>query len=119
VVIKTMPNQLKERAKELRSNPTDAEQHLWQHLRNKQMMGCKFRRQEVIGTYIVDFVCVVPKLVVELDGGQHSEQRDYDEKLSAYLASLGYEVMRFWNDEVLNQTEAVLEKIYTHLTNNR
>ena len=82
-------------------------------------MGCKFRRQEAVGNYIVDFVCLAPKLVIELDGGQHLEQSDYDYEHSCYLTSLGHEVIRFWNDEVLNQTEAVLEKIYTHLRNKR
>ena len=88
---------------------------MWQHLRKSQLLGCKFRRQEVIGNYIVDFVCVTPKLVIELDGGQHLEQRGYDQERDDYLAGLGYEVMRFWNDEALSQTEAVLEKIHTHL----
>lgn len=102
---------LKQRAKELRNNPTDAERHLWQCLRKSQMRGCKFRRQEILGNYIVDFVCFEPKLIVELDGGQHVEQTDCDEVRTRYLNGLGYEVMRFWNDEVFTQTEAVLEKI--------
>ena len=111
------PDQLKQHAKALRNNPTDAERHLWRHLRNSQVLKSKFRRQEVLGNYIVDFVCLAPKLIVELDGGQHLEQRRYDKERSHYLTELGYEVIRFWNDEVLNQTEAVLAKIYAHLKN--
>ena len=103
---------LKQRARELRNNPTDAERHLWRHLRNSQLRGCKFRRQEVLDRYIVDFVCFEPKFIIELDGGQHSEQQEYDEQRTKYLNGLGFEVQRFWNDEVLIQTEAVLEKIY-------
>ena len=108
---------LKQRARELRNNPTDAERHLWQHLRNSQLHGCKFRRQEVLDRYIVDFVCFEPRLIIELDGGQHSEQQEYDEQRTKYLNGLGFVVQRFWNDEVLNQTEAVLEQICQHLSN--
>jgi len=110
-----MQEQLKQRATQLRNNPTDAELHLWQQLRKSQLLGCKFRRQEVIGNYIVDFVCFTPKLVIELDGGQHLEQKAYDQDRSDYLINLGYKVLRFWNDEVLTQTDIVLDKIYTHL----
>ncbi len=106
---------LKQHAQELRNEPTDTERHLWQYLRSSQLNGCKFRRQEVLGDYIVDFVCFEPKLIIELDGGQHAEQAVYDEERTTYLKGLGYEVMRFWNDEVLTQTKVVLEKIYKYL----
>ncbi len=115
MVIKHRQQTLKQRARELRNNPTDAERHLWQHLRKRQINGYKFRRQEVLGTYIVDFVCFDPKLVIELDGGQHAEQGAYDNKRTEYLNKLGYRVMRFWNDEILKETEAALEKIYNSL----
>ncbi|MDX8395377.1 MAG: cobalamin biosynthesis protein, partial [Mariprofundaceae bacterium] len=102
-------------ARELRQNQTDAEQKLWQCLRNRQLKGFKFRRQYVIDGYIADFACVDAKLIVELDGGQHLEQQTYDAKRSAKLESHGFKVMRFWNDEVLNNTEAVLGVIFEAL----
>ena len=88
-----------------------AEQKLWHHLRGKRLNGIKFRRQQTIGGYIVDFVSMEHRLIIELDGGQHSEQIEYDERRTAFLNAQGYRVLRFWNNEVLQQTEAVLEKI--------
>jgi len=102
---------LKNRARELRKNQTDAEQRLWRNLRNFQLEGCKFRRQVVVGNYIVDFLCLEPKLIVEVDGGQHIDQYEYDQVRTKYLASLGYQVIRFWNNDVLGNSQAVLEKI--------
>ena len=110
-----MSNLLKQRARELRNNPTDAERHLWRYLRKSQLLGCKFRRQEMLGNYIVDFVCLEPKLIIELDGSQHIERHGYDTKRTEYLTSLGFEVVRFWNDDALNQTDVVLENILLHL----
>lgn len=101
-------------ARELRKGMTDAEQRLWQVLRHKQLNGIKFRRQYVIGEYIVDFVSVAHKLVIELDGGQHASQQHYDEKRSAFLSAQGYRVLRFWNHEVLQQTEAIVAAIMLH-----
>ena len=98
-------------ARSLKRNMTDAERHLWQHLRGRQLGGVKFRRQQIIGSYIVDFVSMEHKLVVELDGGQHAEQADYDAARTDFLNRAGYRVLRFWNHEVLTQTTAVLEKI--------
>ncbi|MFV1998294.1 MAG: endonuclease domain-containing protein, partial [Acidiferrobacterales bacterium] len=95
----------------MRKNQTEAEKRLWWHLRNRQMEGCKFRRQEVIGDYIVDFLCLEPKLIIEVDGGHHIDQYEYDQVRTKYLASLGYKVIRFWNNDVLANTPAVLEKI--------
>ncbi|MDP2196485.1 MAG: endonuclease domain-containing protein [Rhodocyclaceae bacterium] len=100
-----------ERAKSLRTNQTDAEQRLWHHLRAHRFMGIKFKRQKPVGNYIVDFVCFAPKLVVEIDGGQHAEQVVYDRRRDAYLQSEGFTVLRFWNNQILNETEAVLESI--------
>ena len=102
---------MKNRARELRKNQTDAEQRLWRNLRNFQLEGCKFRRQVVVGNYIVDFLCLEPKLIVEVDGGQHIDQYEYDQVRTKYLASLGYQVIRFWNNDVLGNSQAVLEKI--------
>jgi very-short-patch-repair endonuclease len=99
------------KARSLRKQPTDAERFLREHLRNRRLAGCKFRRQEPIGQYVVDFVCVPPRLVIEVDGGQHSGQVDYDAKRTAYLESLGYRVVRFWNNKVLGDIDSVLEHI--------
>jgi very-short-patch-repair endonuclease len=110
---------IKAHAKGLRKNLTDAEQKLWQHLRNRQLEGYKFRRQQLIGKYIVDFVCFEKKLVVELDGGQHldSERIEYDSNRTRWLESRGYRVLRFWNHEVLNKDEfeSVKEVIWREL----
>jgi very-short-patch-repair endonuclease len=99
------------RARLLRGQGTDAEQLLWRHLRGRRMEGYKFRRQMVIEPYIVDFLCLEAKLIVEADGGQHVEQRRYDATRSAKLALMGYRVLRFWNDEILTDTQSVLEQI--------
>lgn len=79
------------------------------------MAGYKFRRQVVIETYIADFVCLEGKLIIEADGGQHAQQRRYDVKRSARFEVMGYRVMRFWNHEVLTDTQTVLEQIYRAL----
>lgn len=99
------------RAKSLRSHQTDAEQRLWYHLRAHRFMGLKFKRQKPIGPYIVDFVCFEPRLVIELDGGQHADQTTYDRKRDAYLQAQGFAVLRFWNNQALTETDAVLDAI--------
>lgn len=106
---------IKERARELRKKATEAEIELWQLLRNKNFHGFKFRRQHSIGIYIVDFICITKNLIIELDGSIHFDQKNYDENRSQYLKSLGYKVIRFWNNEVLKNPEAVLEEIYRYL----
>ena len=106
---------IKHLAKKLRKNMTDAERLLWQHLRNRELGGYKFRRQRPIGPYIVDFVCLEKRLVVEVDGGQHAGQVELDTKRSGYLKEKGYRVMRFWNNEVLQETESVLAVILSSL----
>ena len=78
------------------------------------MHGIKFRRQQTIGGYIVDFISMEKKLIIELDGGQHAEQADYDAARTAYLESEGYRVLRFWNNQVLQQTLDVLTEIERH-----
>jgi len=98
-------------ARELRNKATDAERKLWQHLKSRQLRGIKFRRQYPIAGYVADFASPEIRLVIELDGGQHLEQREYDQKRADKLARNGYRVLRFWNDEVLLQTEHALSEI--------
>lgn len=98
-------------AKQLRLHQTDAEARLWYHLRAHRFLGLKFKRQKPIGPYIVDFICLERVLVIEVDGGQHNQDQAYDQERSQYLATQGLRVLRFWNDEVLRDTEAVLEQI--------
>jgi len=98
-------------AKSLRSNMTEAEQKLWYYLRANRFMGLKFKRQKPLGPYIVDFVCLEEKLIIELDGGQHAENIAYDQIRDTWLRNQGYTVLRFWNNELLNETKSVLEKI--------
>jgi len=102
---------LLDNAKTLRRNLTDAEQKLWYHLRAHRFMDRKFKRQKPIGRYVVDFVCLEEKLIIELDGGQHAESLEYDQERDAWLRSQGYKVLRFWNNELMNETESVLERI--------
>ena len=102
---------LHQRAKAMRQGMSEAEAKLWQHLRAGRLNGHKFRRQQPMGNYIVDFMCVTPKLIVEADGGQHTERAAYDHARTAYLNSLGFTVLRFWNHEILQQTNDVLAEI--------
>jgi adenine-specific DNA-methyltransferase len=100
-----------ERARELRRESTNAERALWQDLRGRRFAGFKFRRQRPIGKFIVDFVCLERRLIIELDGGQHAEQAEYDARRSAALERLGYQVSRFWNVDVLGDRADVLDTI--------
>ncbi len=102
-------------AKQLRRNMTDAEKLLWYHLRAHRFAEAKFKRQQPLGNYIVDFVCFEAKLVIEVDGGQHFDNTQ-DMQRDEWLRGQGFEVMRFWNNEVLGQTESVMEKIFQVLT---
>ena len=101
---------LSSRARTLRRQTTEAESALWKHLRGRRLKGYKFRRQVVIEPYIVDFVCLETKIIVEADGGQHVEQIAYDAKRTARLEAMGYHVMRFWNHEILSELHSVLEQ---------
>ena len=94
----------------MRGDPTDAEAKLWWELRDRRLDGIKFRRQFPIGSYIADFVCLDAKLIVELDGGQHSESR-CDLVRDAELKERGFRILRFWNDEVLRELDAVCATI--------
>ena len=94
----------------LRNGMTDAERRLWSKLRAEQL-GVKFRRQHPLGTYVLDFACLSPKLVVEVDGSQHLDQVSYDARRSAWLEGQGYIVLRFWANEVLSETDGVVGRI--------
>jgi very-short-patch-repair endonuclease len=112
---KMKSSKLKEFQKSLRTNQTDAEQKLWYHLRNRNFLNYKFRRQHIIQGYIVDFVCIQCKLVVELDGSQHLDQQIYDEVRTHKLREEGFRVLRFWNNDVLLNINGVLETILNSL----
>lgn len=98
-------------ARRLRANASDAERLLWHCLRKRSLDGARFRRQHPIGPYITDFACISARLVVELDGGQHVDMAESDERRTKYLAARGYHVLRFWNDDVLTRTHDVLSAI--------
>jgi very-short-patch-repair endonuclease len=102
------------RSRELRANSADAETKLWNYVRNRQIAGCKFVRQEPIGRYICDFVCRDKLIVIEVDGGQHLESKR-DEVRDRYLQQQGYRVLRFWNNDVLSNIDGVLTAIDANL----
>jgi very-short-patch-repair endonuclease len=106
-------------ARALRQRMTDAERLLWRHLRDRSLGGWKFRRQYPVGSYVVDFICLEKNVVVEVDGGQHAENEELDLQRSAYLNKMGYRVLRFWSNEVLQETEAVLTAIFAILANGK
>ena len=99
------------RARTLRRDMTDAEQRLWRALRHKQVNGHRFRRQHPVGQYIADFACIEQKIIIELDGGQHQEQVAYDGQRTRLLQAHGWTVLRFWNNDVLNNLAGVLAVI--------
>ena len=109
---------LKGRRRELRRNQTEAEKVLWQKLRGNRFHNLKFFRQYSVGPYIIDFFCPAERLAVEIDGGQHadSDAQAYDESRSAYLKTRGIEVLRFWNNDILQNMEGVLCKIAEEIT---
>jgi very-short-patch-repair endonuclease len=102
-------------ARKLRSETTDAESHLWHALRNRQLNGFKFKRQAPFGPYITDFVCVEARLIVEADGGQRAGQAEADSVRTKYFEEGGYRVMRFWNNDILQNLEGVLQTIASEL----
>ncbi|MBI5789314.1 MAG: endonuclease domain-containing protein [Candidatus Schekmanbacteria bacterium] len=112
-----MPQPLTKLAKTLRKQSTDVERLLWKHLQTKRLEGMKFRRQQPIGRYIVDFVCFEKKVIVEADGGQHSVDTERDKERDEWLNSQGFIVLRFWNNEVLTNTQGVLEVIRNNCLN--
>jgi very-short-patch-repair endonuclease len=103
-------------ARSLRRNMTDAERLLWQHLRNRQMDGWKFRRQHPLGPFVVDFICLEKKIIVEVDGSQHAIHIKEDAERSRYLEGQGYRIIRFWNNDVFKGIDSVLEVIYRELS---
>lgn len=107
----------KDFAHHLRLNQTDAEKFLWAKLRGKRLSNYRFRRQQRIGIYIVDFVCFLKKLIIEVDGGQHSTDKGKikDKVRTEWLQKEGYSVLRFWDNQVLNEIDSVVEKIYLTL----
>ena len=102
-------------AKRMRHVPTEAESLLWRQLRAGRLADYKFKRQKPIGTFIVDFVCFAQKLIIEVDGGQHADMQARDEARTAWLQARGFQVLRFWNHDVLQRTELVLEEILRQL----
>jgi very-short-patch-repair endonuclease len=104
-------NEIKARARELRKQATPAEKVLWEQLRNRRLKGIKFRRQHPLGTYIVDFFCPAHRLVVEIDGELHSYQEEHDQARTQELEDYGYKVYRFWNYEVEQHLDSVLDTI--------
>jgi very-short-patch-repair endonuclease len=104
---------MNERARSLRRNQTDAERKLWHHLRDRRLDGWKFRRQHPVGPYVLDLYCADARLVIELDGGQHDfdAHRNHDEARTAYLEKQGIKVIRFWNNDVMENALSVLEAI--------
>lgn len=106
-----MQRPLKSFARNLRNNSTDVEKLLWQRLKASQIEGVKFRRQQVIETFIVDFISFEKKIIIELDGSQHAENKEYDGLRSKCFELNGYKVLRFWNNEVIENMIGVLEVI--------
>src|SRR5689334_20194169 len=106
---------MKQLARTLRKKSTEAERLLWKHLRNRRFEHFRFRRQEKIGPYIVDFVCLERKLIIEADGGQHEWRSNEDAERTQYLESHGHRVLRFWNHDILRNIDAVLEQIHKEL----
>jgi tRNA G37 N-methylase TrmD len=104
-------------AQALRKNPTEAEKKLWGILSDTQFEGLKFRRQQPIGPYVVDFVCFDLGLIIEADGGQHAEsQKEHDERRTAFLEKEGFHVLRFWNHDILQNPEGIFEHLKSHVT---
>ena len=108
---------LKELARDLRKNMTDAERRLWSKIRRKQLKEFQFYRQKNVGDFIVDFYCPAAKLIVEIDGGQHYSEENIvkDEARDSFLNDLGFRIFRFLNSDVFNNMEGVAERIYDHL----
>ena len=105
------PTLPRDAARNLRASATEAEQKLWSRLRTKQLDGFQFRRQYSIGPFFVDFICLEADLIIEVDGSQHAEQEQRDERRSAFLRAYGCRELRFWNFEVMNDVDSVVQRI--------
>ena len=103
------------RSRELRNNPTDAERRLWTAIRNRQLNGTRFNRQVPIGPYICDFVSRLTGLIIELDGGHHALDQKKDSRRTVFLEQHGYRVLRFWNNDVIDNLDGVLGVIVAAL----
>lgn len=110
-----IPTHTKTFARQLRSEMTVAESHLWRRLRARQIHGLKFRRQHPVGNYILDFACIDAKLAIEVDGGQHNDMSINDGQRTAWLETQGWKVLRFWNNEILQNIEGVLAEVLNAL----
>ena len=112
-----MPNRNRRRARALRHRQTEQEKFVWRRLRNRRFADFKFRRQFPLGSYIVDFVCLERRLILELDGGQHGEsvQTRYDAARDAWLRSQGFKMLRFWNHQVMSEWEMVEDTVWNEL----
>jgi very-short-patch-repair endonuclease len=106
---------MKDFARSLRWNATDAERVLWKHLRRRQIDGFRFRRQRPFGPYVCDFICLEARLIVELDGSQHVDQAQYDARRDAFMRAHDFRIARFWNADVMTNVEAVLDTIFEAL----
>ena len=113
-----MKERLLKFAKGMRHQPTNAETLIWTALRGARLQGFKFKRQQPIGTYIVDFVCFEHSLIIEIDGGQHGDEVSKDRERSNWLRRQGFRVLRFWNNEVMERKDDVLESIIRALREN-
>ncbi|HEY6300318.1 MAG TPA: DUF559 domain-containing protein [Candidatus Binatus sp.] len=105
------PTLPRDTARRLRTNATEAEQKLWSQLRKRQLYGFQFRRQYSIGPFFVDLICLEARLIIEVDGAQHADQKEQDQSRSEFLHACGYNVLRFWNFEVLSDVDSVVERI--------
>ncbi|MBL7073976.1 endonuclease domain-containing protein [candidate division KSB1 bacterium] len=112
-----MPSKITILSRNLRKRATEAERLLWKHPRRKQLGGPKFRRQQPIGNYILDFVCFEKRIIIELDGGQYATQTEKDSKREKWFSNQGFKVIRFWNNEVLKIIYGVSELIREHCSN--
>ena len=106
---------MRNRTRSFRKNLTDAENRMWYFLRNRRLKGYKFVRELVIDPYIADFACRAQKIIIEIDGGQHAEAIEYDEKRTAFLEKNGYSVLRFWNNDIFINIDGVLTTILAQL----
>jgi very-short-patch-repair endonuclease len=115
--IRGSSSDIEQAAKSLRKQPTPAEARLWEALRRQKLHGFHFRRQHPVGRFIADFYCSACKLVIEIDGEIHGEQSEYDAARTEEMETYGYQVIRFQNQQILNDLESVLEAIYKVLLN--
>ena len=104
-----------QKARELRKSPTEAELTLWKQICRRQLGGYRFRRQQPLGPYIADYVCFEKRLIIELDGGHHSDKTAQDSERTTWLESQGFRVLRFWNSQVMGEIDAVKQVIFEAL----